>query len=253
MSDMSERLARQVRAALAAHNDDSRPVVECVAALTARCAEMEERLSAMPAPGVIYADVETTMKVEAAFKDAARWRWARQDETLWGGTYCYGISLPDGADKVADCEIAAKRSDADGGSRAALNEVQQFDHAHLRNTDTPQDQSNYLAGDRLNQARQSASFASRSLIAAMSTCLPFSSNAARSSGVALSYHAGSRYGLICGGIRQSLGGRRSAVGGACKRVICAHPLRAAIRTRGNRRIGGYPYDQRLRVRWGAIE
>lgn len=44
MSDMSERLAREVRAALGPNNNDELPVTHCVAALTARVAELEAAL-----------------------------------------------------------------------------------------------------------------------------------------------------------------------------------------------------------------
>ena len=37
--------------------------------------------------------------------DAARWRWARQDQTLWEGIHNYGISTPEDADAVADAEL----------------------------------------------------------------------------------------------------------------------------------------------------
>lgn len=39
--------------------------------------------------------------------DARRWRWARNDRTLWSGTYDYGIDLGEGADAVADAELEA--------------------------------------------------------------------------------------------------------------------------------------------------
>ena len=42
--------------------------------------------------------------------NAERWRWARQDDTLWKGTYDYGISSPEEADETADAEIAAMRA-----------------------------------------------------------------------------------------------------------------------------------------------
>lgn len=39
-------------------------------------------------------------------KDAARWRWARADKTLWRGTYDYGVATPEEADAIADAELS---------------------------------------------------------------------------------------------------------------------------------------------------
>lgn len=44
---------------------------------------------------------------DALKRDAERWRWARQDDTLWDGTYDYGIFSPEEADETADAHIAA--------------------------------------------------------------------------------------------------------------------------------------------------
>ena len=45
--------------------------------------------------------VYSESKVE---QDAARWRWARADKTLWRGTYDYGVATPEEADAIADAE-----------------------------------------------------------------------------------------------------------------------------------------------------
>ena len=46
---------------------------------------------------------------DAAVKDAERWRWARTNDDLWNSGCSWAISLPEGADEIADAAINAAR------------------------------------------------------------------------------------------------------------------------------------------------
>ncbi len=51
--------------------------------------------------------IAAQQRIDELTQDARRWRWARNDRTLWSGTYDYGIDLGEGADAVADAELEA--------------------------------------------------------------------------------------------------------------------------------------------------
>ena len=61
---------------------------------------------------VLYKD--HAAEIEALKEDAARWRWARQNDLLWSGTYDYGHrgeTSPEDSDEIADAEIAAMKGE----------------------------------------------------------------------------------------------------------------------------------------------